>query len=137
MACSGGQGRTGTALACLVIIDGVPASDAVNYVRHHYNPRAVETPWQRRYVRQFHPVVSEAGAARRRRRPLTDPVADEQRPRGRIPDRIGRSTAMTRAMLHLDPPCIVLQRGQSCRTSAFAAGRTMVAASVCGRNAAV
>ena len=55
VACSGGQGRTGTALACLAIIDGVPASDVVNYIRHHYNPRAGETPWQRQYVRQFNP----------------------------------------------------------------------------------
>ena len=53
VACSGGQGRTGAALACLAILDGVPAADAVAYVRAHYNRRAVETPWQRRYVRQF------------------------------------------------------------------------------------
>lgn len=53
VACSGGQGRTGTALACLAILDGVPASDAIAYVRRHYSPRAVETLWQRRYVRQF------------------------------------------------------------------------------------
>lgn len=53
VACSGGQGRTGTALACLAILDGVPAADAVAYVRQHYNPRAVETPWQRRYVMRF------------------------------------------------------------------------------------
>ena len=55
VACSGGQGRTGTALACLAVLDGTPATDAVRYVRRHYNPRAVETPWQRRYVRQFEP----------------------------------------------------------------------------------
>ncbi|MQA16885.1 MAG: protein phosphatase [Pseudonocardiaceae bacterium] len=53
VACSGGQGRTGTALACVAILDGVPAADAVDYIRQHYNPRAVETPWQRRYVMQF------------------------------------------------------------------------------------
>jgi len=53
VACSGGRGRTGTTLACLAVLDGVPASDAVRYVRQHYHPRAVETPWQRRYVRQF------------------------------------------------------------------------------------
>jgi Protein-tyrosine phosphatase len=46
--CSGGHGRTGTALACLAVLDGVQNADAVRYVRHHYNPRAVETPWQRR-----------------------------------------------------------------------------------------
>ncbi len=37
MACSGGRGRTGTALACLTILDGVPAADAVRYVRQHYD----------------------------------------------------------------------------------------------------
>lgn len=50
VACSGGRGRTGTALACLAILDGVAPAEAVRYVREHYNPRAVETPWQRRFV---------------------------------------------------------------------------------------
>lgn len=53
IACDGGRGRTGTALACLAILDGVPAADAVGYVRTLYHRRAVETPWQRRYVRRF------------------------------------------------------------------------------------
>ncbi len=53
VACSAGRGRTGTALACLAILDGVPAAEAVGYVRHHYNPSAVETPWQRRFVARF------------------------------------------------------------------------------------
>jgi len=55
VACSGGHGRTGTALACLAVLDGIPAADALRYVRQHYNPRSVETPWQRRYVTQFQP----------------------------------------------------------------------------------
>ena len=55
VACGGGRGRSGTALACLAIIDGVWATDAVAYVRRHYHPRAVETPWQRRYVERFQP----------------------------------------------------------------------------------
>ncbi|MFZ2527801.1 MAG: protein-tyrosine phosphatase family protein, partial [Rhodococcus sp. (in: high G+C Gram-positive bacteria)] len=50
IACSGGLGRTGTALACLAVLDGVPRHDAVAFVRRHYSPHAVETPWQRRYV---------------------------------------------------------------------------------------
>jgi protein-tyrosine phosphatase len=53
VACSGGIGRTGTALACLAVLDGVAASEAVGFVRTHYHPRAVETPWQRRYVARF------------------------------------------------------------------------------------
>jgi hypothetical protein len=53
VACTGGRGRTGTALACLAILDGVPAADALAYVRRHYHPRAVETPWQRWFVARF------------------------------------------------------------------------------------
>ncbi|MEU0134563.1 protein phosphatase [Streptomyces sp. NPDC006296] len=53
VACAGGRGRTGTALACLAVLDGVPAPEAVGYVRRYYHPGAVETPWQRRYVRRF------------------------------------------------------------------------------------
>ncbi|MEU1090268.1 protein phosphatase [Streptomyces sp. NPDC005892] len=53
VACAGGRGRTGTALACLAVLDGVPPDDAVAFVRERYDPRAVETPWQRRYVLRF------------------------------------------------------------------------------------
>lgn len=53
IACFGGRGRTGTALACLAVLDGVPATEAVAYVRDRYDRHAVETPWQRRYVRRF------------------------------------------------------------------------------------
>ena len=53
IACGGGRGRTGTALACLAVIDGVPADAAVAFVRRSYDPHAVETPWQRRYVERF------------------------------------------------------------------------------------
>jgi hypothetical protein len=55
VACSGGRGRAGTTLACLAVLDGVPADSAVAYVRRHYHPRAVETPWQQRWVRRFEP----------------------------------------------------------------------------------
>jgi protein-tyrosine phosphatase len=50
IACAGGHGRTGTALACLAILDGVPSSGAVAFVREHYDQHAVETFRQRRYV---------------------------------------------------------------------------------------
>jgi hypothetical protein len=53
VACGGGRGRTGTALACLAVLDGVPPEEAVGYVRAHYDRHAVETPWQARYVRKF------------------------------------------------------------------------------------
>ncbi|MBP0457500.1 protein-tyrosine phosphatase family protein [Streptomyces montanisoli] len=53
VACGGGRGRTGTALACMAVLDGVPPDEAVAYVRRHYDHRAVETPWQRRFVLRF------------------------------------------------------------------------------------
>ena len=53
VACAGGHGRTGTALAALAVLAGVPARDATAWVREHADPRAVETPWQRRWVRRF------------------------------------------------------------------------------------
>jgi hypothetical protein len=53
IACGGGHGRTGTALAVLAVIDGVPPKDAVAFVRVNYHARAVETPWQRRYVERW------------------------------------------------------------------------------------
>ncbi len=55
LACGGGTGRTGTALACLVVLDGVPPGEAVAFVREHYRRRAVETPAQRRFVARFTP----------------------------------------------------------------------------------
>jgi len=53
IACGGGRGRTGTALACLAVIDGVPISRAVAFVRERYDRRAVETLWQKRFVARF------------------------------------------------------------------------------------
>jgi protein-tyrosine phosphatase len=53
VACSGGRGRTGTALACLAILDGMSPQQAVDFVRENYNSKAIETPWQRRFVMQF------------------------------------------------------------------------------------
>jgi Protein-tyrosine phosphatase len=51
--CRGGVGRTGTALAALAVLDGLPAADAVAWVRTAYHPRAVETPCQRRWLRSL------------------------------------------------------------------------------------
>jgi hypothetical protein len=48
--CGGGLGRTGLALSLIAIISGITPGGAVEWVRANYNPRAVETPWQRRWV---------------------------------------------------------------------------------------
>ena len=51
--CGGGVGRTGTALAAVAVLAGVPPAEAVAWVRRAYHRRAVETPWQRRWVRRL------------------------------------------------------------------------------------
>ena len=50
IACNGGTGRTGTAIAILARMAGVPGSEATRWTRTHYRRHAVETPWQRRFV---------------------------------------------------------------------------------------
>ncbi len=55
IACRGGTGRTGTALACLAVLDGVPPPQAVAFVQAGYRPHAVETPRQRAFVIGFRP----------------------------------------------------------------------------------
>jgi hypothetical protein len=53
VACDGGTGRTGTVIACMAVLAGHPADDAIRWTRQHYRPRAVETPGQRRWVGWF------------------------------------------------------------------------------------
>ncbi len=48
--CLGGHGRTGTALACLAVLAGCPARDAVAWVRSSYCTKAVETPEQEAFA---------------------------------------------------------------------------------------
>jgi hypothetical protein len=48
--CAGGTGRTGTVLACMAVLAGVPREEAVRWVRDRYDPRAVETPAQEHWV---------------------------------------------------------------------------------------
>ncbi len=50
IACRGGRGRTGTALAALAVLEGLDVDSAVTLVRNRYHHRAVETPWQRRWL---------------------------------------------------------------------------------------
>ena|SRR5215510_4760284 len=51
--CLGGRGRTGTVLACMAFLAGVPHAKAVAWVRASYRPEAVETADQGRWVRWF------------------------------------------------------------------------------------
>ena len=83
VACSGGQGRTGTALACLAVLDGVPAADAVRYVRQHYHPGGRDSVAAA--VRREVPVV------------VTKPRSRPTRP-------LGRSAYGARSAIHGDAP---------------------------------
>jgi Protein-tyrosine phosphatase len=51
--CAGGLGRTGTVLACMAILAGVPSAEAVAWVRENYDERAVETAQQEEFVAAF------------------------------------------------------------------------------------
>ena len=53
VACHGGRGRTGTALAALAVLDGLAPAEAVGWVRRAYHPKAVEMPWQAWWVRRL------------------------------------------------------------------------------------
>ena len=53
VACGGGVGRTGTVVSCLAVLAGAEPGEAIPWTREHLHPRAVETPWQRRWVAQF------------------------------------------------------------------------------------
>jgi hypothetical protein len=51
--CVGGLGRTGTVLACMAVLAGVPSAEAVAWVRANYDERAVETEEQEAFVERF------------------------------------------------------------------------------------
>lgn len=53
--CHGGLGRTGTAIGVMAVLDGIGPDDVVTWVRTNYHPKAIETPWQRRWLRTLRP----------------------------------------------------------------------------------
>lgn len=57
VACGGGVGRTGTALAVLAVLSGVDAGEAVAWAREHHHRRAVETHGQRRWLSEVMPLL--------------------------------------------------------------------------------
>ncbi|MFI0447295.1 protein-tyrosine phosphatase family protein [Actinomadura sp. 6N118] len=63
VACGGGVGRTGTVIACLAVLAGTDPAEAVAWARAAYNHRAVETPWQRRWVARFPSAQSASEGA--------------------------------------------------------------------------
>jgi hypothetical protein len=62
IACDGGTGRTGTALACLAVLAGVELGSAVAWVRTNYHPWAVEVPEQEALVGRFAAWVQDTAS---------------------------------------------------------------------------
>lgn len=50
IACGGGVGRTGTALALMAVMAGLSTGDAAAWAKASYHPRALETRGQRNWV---------------------------------------------------------------------------------------
>ncbi len=59
--CLAGRGRTGTVLACMAVLAGVPAAGAVDWVRRHHTPGAVEGSAQEAWVLAFAERVGAGG----------------------------------------------------------------------------
>lgn len=53
--CVGGHGRTGTAIACLLVASGMDPDLAILTVRTKHCRRAIETPEQEKYIRSLKP----------------------------------------------------------------------------------
>lgn len=51
--CIGGHGRTGTALACLLVLQGVPGKKAIRRVRRDYCELAIESKSQLELIKSF------------------------------------------------------------------------------------
>ena len=49
--CVGGHGRTGTAIACIMVACGWTSEDAIAWVRAYYCSQAIETRQQENYIR--------------------------------------------------------------------------------------
>jgi protein-tyrosine phosphatase len=62
VACVGGHGRTGTVLACMAILAGVPADAAVEWVRSTYCRRAVQEPSQQYWIERFSERQADSAA---------------------------------------------------------------------------
>jgi hypothetical protein len=54
--CHAGNGRTGCMIACMAILAGTPASEAVEWTRSHYCLQAIDTSEQERWVEAFTPA---------------------------------------------------------------------------------
>lgn len=62
--CVGGHGRTGTALAAILIAYSISAGDAVAWVRKYHCKKAIETLCQERYLDELDDLLNNDGGAK-------------------------------------------------------------------------
>ena len=78
--CVGSHGRTGTAIACLLVAAGMDADRAIAEVRTRHCRRAIETTGQEAYIRQLAKergdVVNQAGTGTVAAPAMPDPGKD-------------------------------------------------------------
>jgi hypothetical protein len=58
IACIGGHGRTGTFLASLLVREGWAPTDAIEYIRGGYCPKAIENKAQEDLVTEYHNLLT-------------------------------------------------------------------------------
>lgn len=63
VACVGGHGRTGTALACLLVADGMTGEEAIKAVREKHCVKAIETVAQEQYIKRLTADRERVGSA--------------------------------------------------------------------------
>ena len=73
--CLGGSGRTGTVLACMAVLAGVPPPESVQWVREAYRREAVETADQEAWVQWFAGWAADADTLGAR--PIVSPAQPE------------------------------------------------------------
>jgi hypothetical protein len=62
--CVGGHGRTGTALACLMVASGWSSQEAIEWIRTNYCASAIESKKQEAYIRAIEEGSSQAASAK-------------------------------------------------------------------------
>ena len=61
--CIGGHGRTGTALAAILVAYSIPAEDAIAFVREHHCTKAIETAFQEEYLEELDAILNPPDSA--------------------------------------------------------------------------
>lgn len=96
--CTGGHGRTGTALACLrVVLWGETAAEAINSVRRDYCSEAIETAAQRAYIVKVAQVIGQ-----KFKNIIDAPPSAEEPKKKKLTKKERREAEIQRAMFNME-----------------------------------